>query len=418
MDIVLGAIGAFFFLLIILSASRRGLVQEGIQLPPNMMIISVEQPKELIVGKSIHYFVAQLRDEYTSEVEKIFYSDVAIDAADKNKLIEVRDTLLAIPCILAPDNPPPIIVGIWLQDVQDVLSTAELAELPKLERIDLNIICKKIYKYPSGFNVELKRENNYFAVYQINTGKEVMDDIITSLRYNGQPLVCAGLPCRSDGEKWKPVSEEVKFEKINAQIGIVHIDNAYATEDIEKQFFYKDTGFVTLNKSIIIFRFIGGFNHQHENTNKDPRIVLDDSEKIKKLLGNRNATYLSVGYRAVCAVMEDGSLRFQILDDYQYSWSGQSYPFNQYAAKTPIKVPTNKVDTNNKIIEKEIFIGEIPKDTVNNMIGQMTKIEPALSNNYNKEQLKCMLAEIIAAPNTRKAPYPVVRQNPLLWKLQ
>jgi hypothetical protein len=384
MDIILGAIGAFFFLLIILSASRRGLVQEGSLLPPNMMTINVEQPSELNVGESIHYFVAQLKNDTSNEIEKIFYSDVAIDTANKNKLVEVSDTSLAIPSILATDEPKPtIIVGLWLQDVlSNVLPNSELRKHPIL----LTICCKKFNREP--LKVELKYENNYFTAYKVNSGT-VYD--VAELRYNGQPLIRVGLPCRSGGESWTPI-QKIGDDVVNASIENVYVNNEYNPKYTEKRFFYKDTGFIKLENKKVIFRFVGGFNHQHEDTNRDPRDAV--LNYLKKLEGEetKSITYLAVGYRAVCAVTNDGLLRFQILCDYQYSWSGQSYPFTKYPK------------------------GIVSKEDVKKMIDQMRKVEPELSND-DDEQLKRMLAEIIAGPNTRKTPYPVVRQNPLLWNL-
>jgi len=406
MDIILGSIGAFFFLLIILSASRRGIVQEGTQMVPNMMILKVEQPAELKIGQSIHYFVAQLKEAGSLEIENYFYSDVEIDKDIKNKLVDVNDLSLASPLILTEDAPPPIIVGIWLQDV---LAPVRPEEFPK-QPIKVNITCRKIYtknlnEANPGFLIELTKENNYFAVYSLNEGEKLENS--AELLYQGRPLIGiignGEIPRRSaDEHRWESVPKpgnvatgsDTKDGNVSVNIDLLN-DEAIT---FDQQHHYKDTGFLilkdkTVNDGKVIFRFVGKFNVPQDH--RDPRDVISSFlEKSPDSLPK--ITYLAAGERAVCAVLDDDSLLFHCTDSlrlHSININTLPYPFTEYPG------------------------GRIPADTVRKITDKMRQVEPRLQE-YDLEQLRQMLAEMIAAPNDRKQPYPVVRQNPLLWNLE
>jgi hypothetical protein len=409
MDIILGAIGAFFFLLIILSTSRRGLVTEGIQLPKSMLVFNVNKPEELKgeIGKSIHYFIGIANPNNPNEIEQIFFSDIANDENIDNRdspFLEIRDNspLDIVYLQLSNDNPPPFIVGVWLQDVLARVKNEELS-------IGINVRCRKFHDNNSCAEFKLEPKKNYFCAVHLNTGKE-MDRL--QLRYKGQPLVKSGVLQRQ-GECKRIILDKKEQKRAGAfsiPVGkgdnemriYAFFDDPFVHEEMSnidtRNRYYKEFGYCKSKDKEIDFHFIGSFNHQLE---------IDECEKLKEVLTTMqvnipNTTYLAVGYRAVCAVINDGSLLFQILDDYQYSWSGQSYPFKQQYI----------VSQNNK--------SKIPKDTVNKIIRKMRHVEPEKlsESNYTNEQVACMLAEIIAGPNNRKPPYPVVRQNPLLWDLQ
>ena len=388
MDIILGSIGAFFFLLVILSASRRGIVQEGIQLPANMMILRVDSPKELKVGRSIHYFVAQLKAKDSTEIEKIFYSDVEIENGTATKLVEVNDkSLLATPSILTANDPPPIIVGVWLQDVFVPTKSEHFPEEP----IIINISCKKIYKVnPLGFSAELNRQNNYFAAYSLNDGTR---KDVNTMRYLGEPITRNNVPCRSIGEECSLVPNVKKRNNIPYK-KFVYIDTAYETEETDKRYFHAKVGFLKLNNKEVDFCFAGGFEFPKNDPNTDPRdaiIIFIEQNMI-----DMNAiSYLAIGERAVCAV-------FTKNDDYWLMFQGTNgldlsfYPFKQYMNGT---------------------IGTIPKNVATEMIRRVKDVEPNLSM-CSDEQCLRMLAIIVAGSNNNEPPYPAVRQNPLIWNYE
>ena len=390
MDIILGTIGAFFFLLIIVSASRRGIIQEGTELPPNLMILTVKEPTVLKIGESIHYFVAQLKDGDPYEIEKIFYSDADIDGQDR--LVDARGSL-ANPMIMAENDPPPkIIVGVWLQDVFASANSGEL----RTDQIIINIKCKMIIEVdrPNGFEITLEKGHNYFVACLLNDAESLDIQVVSRLQYAGQPLVRAGVPCRSANEQWKPI-QSIADKPIHESIGIpergvsvrVRNDRHYGERDYHYRNFFEEVGYLILNKREVDFRFVKGFNSPKDR-GKDPRDAIIEFFKDNPSLENQPITYVAVGERAVCAVLSDGSLLFQGTHRKELSY----YPFKDYL--------TGK-------------IGTIPENVTDKITTKMKAVEPALEE-YTEAQWLQILAEIIAGPSDRKKPYPAFRQNPLL----
>lgn len=386
MDIILGAIGAFFFLLIILSASQRGITREGTDVPSNMMILTVKRPTELKVGESIHYFVAQLKDKHSGEIEKIFYSDIK-NEDDKNSLVNVNANL-AYPMIMATDDPaPPIIVGVWLQDV---LALTRSEDFPK-QPISINVKCKKICpSLPQGFDIELNKENHFFVAYLLNDGVSFKHTL--NLRYNHQPVIRDNVPCRAADEQWKPIRSSEVRENVSERDFFIYIDQAYSNKDSTKWNFFVEAGFVKLNNTKVFFRFVGGFNSPIKHPHEDPREAIINFFKHQSEFNVDLITYLAAGDRAVCAVLGDGSLRFQGTNGKDLSY----YPFSQYLSGT---------------------IGTISKQTADKMIVKMKQVEPGLSADPDVPYRQ-VLAEMISGPNNCQTPYPAVRQHPLLWNFE
>ena len=74
MDIILGTLGAFFLLLIIISTNRRGEQQKGSQLPGNILSIAVkdEEFNTLEFYKHIGFWVGIIEND---KLEAVWFSD-------------------------------------------------------------------------------------------------------------------------------------------------------------------------------------------------------------------------------------------------------------------------------------------------------------------------------------------------------
>jgi len=378
MDIILGAIGAFFFLLIILSASRKGIVQEGIEVSRYTLLIRVNRPEKLAeVGTSIHYFVGIGNKSGSSKIERVFFSDIAendnAEGTTGKPFVKVNDKNMGNIILQLEDENVPVVVGAWLQDVRVPVTQEDL------QSIEVNFRCLMFHKE--------RKEGVSLILTPCNCWTEAID-----LR-NGQRIpigeLCVDNILQRGAEKDKirkphGITEEEK-ERCNRHkdlaCGNIHLCGLGARQDswrIVEEFGYAHKKSKTDTFTI---HFLNGLEKTH--TQDKSTIFGDFKPRIEE-----DITYLAVGERAVCAVFRDGSLQFSGTNGKKLS-----YPFDQY--------PEAAIRT----------------DEAKQMIDHMLQIEPGLKDAYTPVQHLQMLAEIIAGPNDRKAPYPVVRQNPLLFTL-
>lgn len=374
MDIILGTLGAFFLLLIIISTNRRGDQQEGSLLPGNILSLKIiaapdtlndenttgdTKKTKLCFYKDIGFWVGLADDN--GDLKAIWYSDetkkentlssqgkIDINNSNRNPSSEFSTVL----CV-GDDDRQNVVVGCWLRELPSEFSAEQKKKLLEEDNgIQIQVIWNKQNKQnnqnqqvPIG---KLLSTNNFEFAVQPGIGER--SDLLTKLKVPGQkPKKYASFP---HVEVNNPSNETLQFLGSGAELRFSY-DQSGNTLNKYGRFFLKErdsvksstpvyflgrttelqvSGNDTLNAAIIASQLIHyDLIKKTEAAGNDEFIPQKDYSKIKSI---------HVGIRAVALVMENESGK-----------SGKSIKYHVIDPR--ILIPPRRLQTSEEVLKTE-----------------------------------------------------------------
>ena len=184
LDVILGALGAFFLLLILVSVSHRGdVVNEGSRLSSNYLYFQVNR-QNFVFNKHIRFFVAIYDENSVSGP----FSDICFSEHLKDGAQSFHDGASNTPRLkVSPDyqmtfankdrDAPNVLICVWLADWPSVGSVKPLLSGSKDGSISIQVGWND-KDYGTLKTIELNKDNGFATVFFL-TGRETQSNLIS-----------------------------------------------------------------------------------------------------------------------------------------------------------------------------------------------------------------------------------------------
>lgn len=130
MDVILGTLGAFFLLLIIISTNRRGVQEKGSDLPRNLMSFTItdEDLKIIHFSKNIGYFIGLI--DNNGKLSDVYYSDYSVKPENNNtntSKLTITNSLkpsywVCLQLNVSDNDCDNVVIGFWLRELPEDFS--------------------------------------------------------------------------------------------------------------------------------------------------------------------------------------------------------------------------------------------------------------------------------------------------------
>ena len=308
LDIILGALGAFFLLLILVCVSRRGeAVDEGSRLPDNMLLFRVVDQPNFVFGKHIRFFAA-IYDENGGydPFSPICFSESFEDNSEtppQNPRLNIKSMSACDYQLLLEDkekDASKVLIGVWVADWPSNGSVKPLLAGDKGNDVSVQVTwTDKDYKIAE--TIKLNKNNGFASVFFLTGGgtpEKLVHDAVEKITYRS---FASSLP------KWEEMKKEKNLPEKSFSSTLIGAP--------------KDKWWLHFNENepLALFK-----SDDQNNKSGAPNVILLNSTPMKKSvvtspdfslinrsvndLGNaipqKEVSYVAFGKRAICARFE------------------------------------------------------------------------------------------------------------------
>ena len=332
LDVILGALGAFFLLLILVSVSRRGdAVEEGTRIPGNILSFQVLNQPNFVFDKHIRFLVAICDEKSGSFVpfSSVFFSETLSDGDeppidDSNGSARLKITRSGggrnYKMTLADKDKdaPNVLICVWLADLPSNGEVKNLLADGK-SSIPIRVIWSD-KELGTDRTVTLNRDNGYTSVFFLK-GRETWEDLVSK----AIETVCyrSFVSSPSNPPNWEEMKKEKNLDEMwldETAEGRTSADQWYLCYDPKKPLgrFNKKNGDDNAKKEKPNVFFFESFLGEKETIRSDQNELTHTRELTVKLNDLTRATsqteifYVAWGKRAICVRLEEEEQRLYV----------------------------------------------------------------------------------------------------------
>ena len=332
LDVILGALGAFFLLLILVSVSRRGdAVEEGTRIPGNILSFNVVNQPNFVFDKHIRFFAAICDEKSGSLVSfsSVFFSETLNDGdepltADSNGSSRLKITRSGggrnYEMTLADKDKdaPNVLICVWLADLP---SSGEVKSLLADGKgsVPIRVIWTD-KEHGTDRTVTLNRDNGFASVFFLK-GRETREDLVSK----AIETICYRnfVSSPSNPPNWEEMKKEKNLDEMwldETAEGRTSADQWYLCYDSKKplgKFNRKDGNDNAKKEKPNVF-FFESFLGEKETIRPDQNELTYTRELTVKLNDLARATsqteifYVAWGKRAVCVRLKEEEQRLYV----------------------------------------------------------------------------------------------------------
>lgn len=330
LDVILGALGAFFLLLILVSVSRRGdAEEEGTDVPSNMLTFKVTNQKNFVIGDHIRFFVTIVNEGRNIEPSPIIFFSETLKSDDQTP----TESAIGVPRLKITrsgnsannyemalldkaKDAPNVLVCIWVADWPSNSSVKELLAGDG-KGISIEVLWND-KEYGVKKTVELVKDNGFTSVFFLKdreTQGSLISKAIEIISYRNTSAAPLNPPNWGDLKKEKFLDKRKLVG--STPLGSPRVDKwNLCYDNIEP---------------------LGKFNNLSDNSNNKlerPNVYFLESKKGEKknftkivnekvnnlgrAVSQTKISYVAWGKRAICVRFEEEERNLYVCP--QYNW--------------------------------------------------------------------------------------------------